>query len=62
MPVFNADSLTKWLSYLESLHPIAIDMGLARVTAVRDAMQLQPRFPVLTIAGTNGKGSVCAML
>ncbi|MGL4994781.1 MAG: bifunctional tetrahydrofolate synthase/dihydrofolate synthase, partial [Deefgea sp.] len=29
---------------------------------VRDAMQLQPRFPVLTIAGTNGKGSVCAML
>ena len=62
MSVFNADSLPEWLSYLESLHPIAIDMGLARVTAVRDAMQLQPVCPVLTIAGTNGKGSVCAML
>jgi len=62
MSVFNADSLTEWLSYLESLHPIAIDMGLARVTAVRDVMQLQAQFPVLTIAGTNGKGSVCAML
>ncbi|WP_308419404.1 bifunctional tetrahydrofolate synthase/dihydrofolate synthase [Deefgea piscis] len=62
MTMFNADALPEWLSYLESLHPIAIDMGLARVTQVRDQMQLQPQFPVLTIAGTNGKGSVCAML
>ncbi len=62
MPLFNADSLPEWLNYLESLHPIAIDMGLARAMAVRDAMQLQPACPVLTVAGTNGKGSVCAML
>ncbi|WP_307838919.1 Mur ligase family protein [Deefgea sp. CFH1-16] len=62
MTMFNADALPEWLSYLESLHPIAIDMGLGRVTQVRDKMQLQPQFPVLTIAGTNGKGSVCAML
>ncbi|MCB5195229.1 bifunctional tetrahydrofolate synthase/dihydrofolate synthase [Deefgea salmonis] len=62
MAVFNADDLPTWLSYLESLHPVAIDMGLGRVTQVRDQMRLQPRFPVLTIGGTNGKGSVCAML
>lgn len=62
MPVFNAESLAEWLSYLEGLHPVAIDMGLGRVTSVRDAMKLHPQCPILTIAGTNGKGSVCAML
>ncbi len=55
-------SLQTWLQYQEGLHASAIDMGLARVSAVRDAMGLQPDFPVIIVGGTNGKGSVCAML
>lgn len=55
-------SLQAWLQYQEGLHASAIDMGLARVSAVRDAMGLQPDFPVIIVGGTNGKGSVCAML
>lgn len=62
MQVFDAARLEDWLSHLETLHPGAIDMGLDRVACVRDAMGLHPVFPVLTVAGTNGKGSVCAML
>ncbi|MGL6071350.1 bifunctional tetrahydrofolate synthase/dihydrofolate synthase [Craterilacuibacter sp.] len=59
----NAGStLNDWLAYLEAAHPITIDMGLARVSAVKAAMDLQPAFPVVLIGGTNGKGSVAAML
>lgn len=55
-------TLDDWLLYLEKLHPRAIDMGLERVKKVRDALRLIPEFPVITVAGTNGKGSVCTML
>jgi dihydrofolate synthase/folylpolyglutamate synthase len=55
-------SLADWLSRLERLHPSTIDMGLERVSAVRDRLGLAPVFPVITVGGTNGKGSVCAML
>ena len=37
-------------------------MGLERVERVRQALALSPRFPVITVGGTNGKGSCCAML
>ena len=37
-------------------------MGLDRVKTVADKLQLNPTFPIITVAGTNGKGSVCAML
>ena len=37
-------------------------MGLERVSAVRDRLGLAPEFPIITVGGTNGKGSVCAML
>lgn len=59
---FDAVTLPEWLAYLEALHPSTIDMGLARVEQVRDALGLKPAFPILTVGGTNGKGSVCAML
>jgi dihydrofolate synthase/folylpolyglutamate synthase len=62
MPSFSSNQLSEWLAYLEGLHPIAIDMGLDRVRTVQQRMALQPTCPVITVAGTNGKGSVCAML
>jgi dihydrofolate synthase/folylpolyglutamate synthase len=55
-------SLDAWLSYLERLHPSTIDMGLDRVRAVARALELDPGCVVVTVAGTNGKGSTCAML
>ena len=55
-------SLQDWLSQIESLHPTTIDMGLERVSLVAKAMEIQIQVPVFTVAGTNGKGSTCAML
>ena len=55
-------TLQEWLSLLEQRHPKEIDMGLARVSAVRDRMGLQYDCPVIMVGGTNGKGSTCAML
>ena len=55
-------SLTDWLTYLESLHPKTIALGLERVACVKQRLALTPNFPVIVVGGTNGKGSVCAML
>lgn len=55
-------SLTDWLARLESLHPKAIDMGLERVASVAHRLGLHFDCPVITVGGTNGKGSTCAML
>ncbi len=54
--------LAGWLAYIERQHPQMIALGLERVARVRDAMGLAPAVPVITVAGTNGKGSTCAML
>lgn len=54
--------LSEWLAHCERLHPKTIDMGLDRVRAVAQRMQLHFDCPVITVAGTNGKGSTCAML
>ena len=56
------DNLADWLVYLESLHPKTIALGLERVAQVKQRLSLQPGFPVIVVGGTNGKGSVCAML
>ena len=54
-------SLDQWLAYQTQVHPQAIDLGLERLRVVLDRLQWQPpRVPVITIAGTNGKGSVSA--
>ncbi|MBM3344185.1 MAG: bifunctional tetrahydrofolate synthase/dihydrofolate synthase [Betaproteobacteria bacterium] len=55
-------TLDAWLAHIERMHPQAIDMGLNRVRAVKDAMALRPACPVFTVGGTNGKGSACMML
>ena len=55
-------TLSQWLAHLETAHPTTIDMGLTRVTQVKNAMDLAPSCPVITVGGTNGKGSTCAFL
>ena len=55
-------SLPAWLAYLETLHPKPIAMGLERVAAVASRLDIRLACPVITVAGTNGKGSTCAML
>jgi len=55
-------NLEQWLQYIEGVHPKSIQMGLERVLRVRDAMDLRFSGPLITVGGTNGKGSTCAML
>ena len=56
-------TLDAWLTLLESRHPKTIQLGLERVSAVRAALGPDPEGSVLiTVGGTNGKGSTCAML
>jgi dihydrofolate synthase/folylpolyglutamate synthase len=53
--------LSDWLAHCERLHPKTIELGLDRVQAVARRMGLVFDCPVVTVAGTNGKGSTCAM-
>ena len=61
MPRFN--SLAAWLDWQTTLHSKTIELGLARVAAVWAQLCPAPLpFPVITVGGTNGKGSCVAML
>jgi len=55
-------TLPDWLAYLETLHPKSIALGLERVRSVHARLDASIGCPVVTVAGTNGKGSTCAML
>lgn len=56
-------TLAQWLTFLEQLHPKGIDLGLERVAAVAEVLCLKNlNAKVITIAGTNGKGSTVATL
>ena len=60
-----ATSLQAWLARLERQHPVAIDLGLERVAEVARRLALLDTplaTRVITVAGTNGKGSTVAML
>jgi dihydrofolate synthase / folylpolyglutamate synthase len=55
------ETLAEWLAYCEKLHAKPIDLGLERVREVAQRMEIRFECPVITVAGTNGKGSTCAM-
>lgn len=58
-------SLSDWLAHLEGLHPKGqggIELGLDRVSRVKDVLQQTQRCPLIIVGGTNGKGSTCAYL
>ncbi len=57
-------SLTTWLEHLLSIHPTEIEMGLTRVASVAQKMQLLNlgKTKIITVAGTNGKGTTCAFI
>ncbi len=66
--LINSKSLSEWLFFYENLHHIGIDMGLSRVDKVWKSICLEKKInkiakqKIITVAGTNGKGSSCKML
>ncbi len=56
-------TLNEWLFYLESIHPVEIDMGLERISIVAKRLNIQfDQTQIITVAGTNGKGTTCAFI
>ncbi|HEY5897751.1 MAG TPA: bifunctional tetrahydrofolate synthase/dihydrofolate synthase [Burkholderiales bacterium] len=55
-------TLAEWLAFIERQHPNAIALGLERVSSVWKEMGSAIACPVITVGGTNGKGSCCALL
>jgi dihydrofolate synthase / folylpolyglutamate synthase len=55
-------TLAEWLAHCEQLHSKDIDMGLERSLLIKQRLGIDFQVPVITVAGTNGKGSTCAML
>ncbi|WP_354415604.1 bifunctional tetrahydrofolate synthase/dihydrofolate synthase [Variovorax atrisoli] len=56
------ETLNDWLERAERLHPKNIELGLERAKEMAQRIGLRFGCPVITVAGTNGKGSTCAML
>ena len=55
-------TLADWLAHCDSMHPTSMDLSLERTVEVRRRLGITITVPVITVAGTNGKGSTCAML
>ncbi|MDE1948417.1 MAG: bifunctional tetrahydrofolate synthase/dihydrofolate synthase, partial [Burkholderiales bacterium] len=55
-------TLSDWLAHCEAMHPVAMDLSLERTIEVRRRLGLAFSVPVVTVGGTNGKGSTCAMI
>ncbi|NUZ05195.1 bifunctional tetrahydrofolate synthase/dihydrofolate synthase [Piscinibacter koreensis] len=60
--VFAPATLDDWLAHCERIHPREIELTLDRVRTVKDRLGIRFDAPLITVAGTNGKGSTCAML
>ncbi len=55
-------TLDDWLAHCDRMHPVSMDLSLERTAEVRRRLGIEFTVPVITVAGTNGKGSTCAML
>ena len=56
-------TLAEWLAWFETLHPKKIDFSLDRIRLVLESLRIaKPRYRVVTVGGTNGKGSCVAIL
>lgn len=55
-------TLQQWIDYIQQFHSADIDMGLERQQRVAQRLNLSMSVPVITVAGTNGKGSTCKIL
>jgi dihydrofolate synthase / folylpolyglutamate synthase len=55
-------TLEDWLAHCAAMHPITMDLSLERTVQVAKRLGIHFSAPVITVAGTNGKGSTCAML
>lgn len=62
MPIQTPDTLPQWLDFIAHLHDHVIDMGLDRVAEVYARLGIGFDAAVITVGGTNGKGSTCALL
>jgi dihydrofolate synthase/folylpolyglutamate synthase len=62
-PLESGQTLDRWLAWFETVHPKRIDLRLDRFVAVLEQLELRsPSYKIVTVAGTNGKGSCVAML
>jgi len=55
-------TLPEWLAHGAAMHPKTMDLSLERTVTMARRLQIEFRVPLITVAGTNGKGSTCAML
>ena len=55
-------NLQEWLAYISRVHPREIELGLERIQRIAQAMSLSKPPKVVTVAGTNGKGSVVSVM
>ena len=55
-------TLDGWLAHAAAMHPTTMDLSLERTIEVARRLEIRFRVPLITVAGTNGKGSTCAML
>lgn len=58
----HSDKLTEWLAGIEHLHPKNIELGLERVRVVKERLGIRFDCPIVTVGGTNGKGSTSTMM
>lgn len=55
-------TLGEWVQYINGIHPDWMELGLDRLAKVKERLRVDPTCTIVTVGGTNGKGSVCMML